>query len=71
MPSSGGHLRASEAYGDGWFFGYAVVELTAAGVDFSIRELAPPHGHGRATRLADWGMLGLIQGSRAVPAPAK
>jgi 3',5'-cyclic AMP phosphodiesterase CpdA len=67
MPSSGGHLRASEAYDDGWFFGHALVEVSAAKVDFKIQELKPPHGQGRVTRLADWGMLGLLH--KAAPAP--
>ena len=59
MVSSGGHLRASEAYGDGWFFGHALVEVNAGAVDFKIEELRPPRGQGRVTRLVDWGMLGL------------
>ena len=59
MPSSGGHLRASGEYEDGWFFGHALVEVSGAKVDFKIEELKPPHGQGRVTRLADWGMLGL------------
>jgi DNA repair exonuclease SbcCD nuclease subunit len=59
MPSSGGHLRASGEYADGWFFGHALVEVSGAKVDFQIEELKPPHGQGRATRLVDWGMLGL------------
>jgi len=64
MPSSGGHLRASGEYADGWFFGHALVEVSAAKVDFKIEELNPPHGQGRVTRLADWGMLGLEQGRK-------
>jgi predicted phosphodiesterase len=60
MASSGGHLRASGQYGDGWFFGHALVEVNAAKVDFKIEELKPPRGQGRVTRLTDWGMLGLL-----------
>jgi predicted phosphodiesterase len=55
MASSGGHLRLSGKYEDGWFFGHAVIQ---------IKETGPPHGEGRTTRLADWGMAGLA-------APAK
>jgi predicted phosphodiesterase len=58
MPSSGGHLRASGSYDDGWFFGYAVVEVRGGAVTFQIRELPAPYGKGRVTSLADWGMLG-------------
>lgn len=61
MPSSGGHLRLSGAYADGWFFGHALVAVHGRSVDFQIEELAPPHGHGRVTKLTDWGMMGLIQ----------
>lgn len=59
MPSSGGHLRASRKYEDGWFFGYAVVEVHGTNIDFQIEELKPPHGQGRVTKPIDWGMLGL------------
>jgi len=58
MPSSGGHLRASGSYDDGWFFGYAVVEVRGGAATFQIRELPAPYGKGRVTSLADWGMLG-------------
>ena len=58
MPSSGGHLRASGAYDDGWFFGYAVADIQGSGVQLQIRELAPPHGQGRTSQLSEWGMLG-------------
>jgi predicted phosphodiesterase len=64
MPSSGGHLRASGEYQDGWFFGHALVEVSGAKVDFQIEELKPPHGQGRATRLAEWGMQGLTRGRK-------
>ena len=75
MMSSGGHLRASGKYEDGWFFGHAMVEVDAAKVDFKIHELKAPHGQGRITPLADWGMLGLVQraagGSLSKGIPAK
>jgi Icc protein len=61
MPSSGGHLRSSEAYPDGWFFGHALVSVRGADVKIQIEEAKPPHGQGRATSSADWGMLGLAQ----------
>jgi len=59
MPSSGGHLRASKKYEDGWFFGYSVVHVRDAQAEFEVKELAKPHGAGRVTRLADWGKNGL------------
>jgi Icc protein len=58
-PSAGGHLRASGRYEDGWFFGYTVVTVRGAAVTFEIRELGAPHGRGRVTGLADWGLTGL------------
>jgi hypothetical protein len=60
MPSAGGHLRLSGRYQDGWFFGYAVVEVREHDAVFEIHELKPPHGEGRTTSLADWGKVGLI-----------
>jgi Icc protein len=54
MASSGGHLRASGRYEDGWFFGYADVGVQDGRVDFRIHELA-----GRNTVLRDWGSSGL------------
>jgi predicted phosphodiesterase len=59
MPSSGGQLRLSELYQDGWFFGHALVEVHANSFDFQIRETGPPRGQGRRTKLTDWGMAGL------------
>ncbi len=47
MVSAGGHLRASGKYEDGWFFGYAVVDVNAKGAEFHIRELDAPYGQGR------------------------
>jgi len=62
MPSSGGHLRSSKTYEDGWFFGHAVVEVGGRKIiRFDIREAGPPVGRGRITKLADWGMLGLAK----------
>jgi len=71
MASSGGHLRLSRAYQDGWFFGYALVEVHGQSVDIQIKELGPPYGEGRITKLSDWGMAGLAKRDQPVPAPAK
>ena len=71
MASSGGHLRLSRAYGDGWFFGYALAEVQGKSIDFRIQELGPPHGEGRTTKLTDWGMAGLVKLDKPVSAPAK
>jgi predicted phosphodiesterase len=68
MPSSGGKLRASEKYEDGWFFGRALVTVGGTDIDFQIKELKPPYGRGRVTKPADWGVLGLVEsrdGSRS------
>ena len=59
-PSSGGHLRGSEKYQDGWFFGYTLVTVHASDVTFEIKELGAPYGQGRVTSLADWGLTGLV-----------
>lgn len=59
MASSGGHLRGSRRYQDGWFFGFAEVRISDAGLDWRIHELGPPHGEGRVTPLAQWGKSGL------------
>ena len=59
LASTGGHLRVSKKYEDGWFFGYTLVEVNGTGVTFQIKELKPPHGEGRVTKLEDWGMAGL------------
>ena len=71
LASSGGHLRLSGVYEDGWFFGHALVEVHGKSVDFQIRELSPPHGDGRITRLIDWGMAGLVKRDQRESAPAK
>jgi 3',5'-cyclic-AMP phosphodiesterase len=60
MASAGGRLRASKKYEDGWFFGYALVEVKGREVRFQIKELNPPHGIGRVTRPEDWGRAGLV-----------
>jgi len=60
MPSSGGQLRLSELYQDGWFFGHALVEVHGNSIGFQIKEAGPPHGQGRVTRLTDWGPAGLV-----------
>jgi predicted phosphodiesterase len=59
MHSAGGHLRLSKSYKDGWFFGHALVTANGPDLDIRIEEAKAPHGEGRVTRLADWGMLGL------------
>ena len=51
MASAGGHLRGTEQYRDGWFFGYALVGVRGQAVDFHIKELKPPQGQGRVTEL--------------------
>jgi 3',5'-cyclic-AMP phosphodiesterase len=53
MVSSGGHLRDSKKYQDGWFFGYAAVDVHGSEVTFRIHELK-----GRVTDLNDWGPSG-------------
>ena len=68
MPSSGGHLRASEDYKDGWFFGHLLVSVRGTDTKVQIEELKPPHGQGRVSNLADWGMLGLVDRSPVAPA---
>jgi 3',5'-cyclic-AMP phosphodiesterase len=60
MPSSGGHLRLSKAYPDGWFFGHAHVTVNGPAIEFQVEELKPPLGQGRVTKPADWGMAGLV-----------
>jgi len=69
VPSSGGHLRLSRRYEDGWFFGYTLVEVRQHTVTFGIRELEAPHGQGRTSVLDDWGLAGLRAGK--APAPTR
>ncbi len=54
MPSAGGHLRASGKYADGWFFGYATVDVRNSTARIRIHEF-----QGRNTDLDDWGPTGL------------
>lgn len=61
LPSAGGHLRDSQRYEDGWFFGTTAVTVQDSGVKFSIRELDKPFGSGRKTEPVDWGFAGLRQ----------
>jgi UDP-2,3-diacylglucosamine pyrophosphatase LpxH len=58
MASAGGHLRGTMQYRDGWFFGYALVNVRGQSVDFHIKELKPPTGEGRVTELKDWRKAG-------------
>ena len=55
LPSSGGHLRGAEKYEDGWFFGYADVDIRKRTANFQIHQLG-----GRTTDLNDWGPGGLV-----------
>jgi Icc protein len=64
MPSSGGHLRNSKKYEDGWFFAYSLADVDGREVTLHIKELKPPHGQGRVTAPKDWGMLGLAVAAR-------
>lgn len=61
MASAGGHFRASGRYEDGWFFGYAEVDVQGREAEFHIHELGAPYGEGRITALGDWGPAGLIR----------
>lgn len=65
MPSSGGHLRLSKAYEDGWFFGHAKVGITGSAIDFAVEETKAPHGQGRVSKPSDWGATGLRKRSAA------
>lgn len=58
MASSGGHLRGTEQYRDGWFFGYALVNVRGQAVDLHIKELKPPQGEGRVTEPQHWRRAG-------------
>jgi UDP-2,3-diacylglucosamine pyrophosphatase LpxH len=68
MASSGGHLRASQDYASGWFFGHALVQVRGGEIGFEIKELKPPHGTGRVSKPPDWGALGLIEKHQTAPA---
>ena len=54
MVSSGGHLRASGKYEDGWFFGYGTMDIQPKETTFRIHDL-----EGKETTLQDWGPTGL------------
>lgn len=53
-PSSGGHLRASKDYADGWFFGHLLAEVQGDRLRMRVREAREPFGGGRTTQLSDW-----------------
>jgi 3',5'-cyclic-AMP phosphodiesterase len=59
IASSGGHLRSTKRYEDGWFFQHTFVTVQGNSVDFEIKELDPPFGRSRMTKPADWGPAGL------------
>jgi len=59
MVSSGGHLRASGKYAEGWFFGYATVDAEPGTAVFRIHAL-----DGRVTELKDWGPAGLEEAGK-------
>lgn len=60
MPSAGGHLRGAGKYEDGWFFGYAAVDVSAIDVQKSTVSFQIHQLHGRITTLNDWGPGGLL-----------
>jgi predicted phosphodiesterase len=59
IASSGGHLRSTKRYEDGWFFQHTLVAVQDNSVDFKIKELDPPFGRSRVTKASDWGAAGL------------
>jgi hypothetical protein len=59
MPSSGGHLRASKKYEDGWFFAHGLVTVEGSKIRFDLKEVSGPLGAGRITQPSDWGVAGL------------
>lgn len=61
IASSGGHLRATKRYEDGWFFQHTLVTVEGNSVRFEIKELGPPLGRSRITQAADWGPAGLLK----------
>ena len=67
MASAGGHLRGTERYQDGWFFGYALAGVHGNEVDFHIKELPPPLGQGRITEPKDWLKAGMAAHGAARP----
>ena len=71
MPSSGGHLRLSEKYEDGWFYGHARADVNGRDVGMQIEEVKPPRGRGRITRDSDWGAAGLLDRAKAAAQAAR
>jgi 3',5'-cyclic-AMP phosphodiesterase len=61
MASSGGHLRLSAQYADGWFFAHGLIAVHGSAIDFQIKETGPPRGQGRTTEVLDWGAAGLLK----------
>ena len=55
-PSSGGHLRGSKKYEDGWFFGYTRVDVRGSAATVEFEDL-----QGHKSNLADWGLTGLVR----------
>ena len=55
MVSSGGHLRGSERYEDGWFFGYTVAAVRGNEVGIRIKELG---GQRRVSEPRGWRKVG-------------
>jgi len=68
MVSSGGHLRGTMRYRDGWFFGYGLARVQGDEVDIQIKELKPPGGQGRVSELRDWRKAGPpVAGAAGIP----
>lgn len=61
MPSAGGHLRLTNRYADGWFFGHAVLEVNGRDAQIRFEEVKAPFGEGRVTKESGWGMIGLVK----------
>ncbi|MGI9073823.1 MAG: metallophosphoesterase family protein [Bryobacteraceae bacterium] len=61
IASSGGHLRGTKRYEDGWFFQHTLVTVRGNSVKFAIKELDPPFGRSRLTQPGDWGPAGLLK----------
>ena len=61
MPSAGGHLRGAAKYQDGWFFGYASIDVKGKTAEMRMEESDAPYGQARSTKLSDWGKAGLVQ----------
>lgn len=65
MASSGGHLRGTKKYEDGWFFEHSLVEVRGKDINFQIKELKPPYGLARVTKPSDWSKAGLADRNEA------